>query len=534
MPGVAGAGQSNLSTGVAALIQDQMVTSPHSPRVRSFSPSEDFIEMDFDPGSESDEVSNDGDSGQGLDGVEEEVEADEDMLGAGSVEDPEERPRADNSPPPVQLVLEHCAAMPTNNNDAGKESAECPSCDPAPAQLLASPTHPASAPVLSPSEEAVPVLMPRSKSLNSALAECSGAARAEDAPLCGSRLLAIREALLFGGEAEHRQEPDLELTSALTRLALPSVISTPVPATLSQKAMIWTEKEAVRKQVTLVVDCLTSVSSYLLQVTQTPNTSSCGAVALVNAVLALDLDVDPQLVADSVHTRLRRPDSSLPDYLLSRAQAGCTHRDLLAAADSGCLRDKLRARFFPLHNRVFQLSQLLASWIQLGLVPVLTLNVQAGPRCPDGQLQDSWHHQMVWGVAAEDVYLANPLDVMPARLLVPQVASPSELLIRRADIVTRFQSATDLSDINRLGARWRSMNVLGQVVNIVREERTKLKEEAQSVMLESAASSETVVTLTSHVNIPASYTAGVTLFCPLTNEEGLRCMTEAPDLPLKQ
>ena len=48
---MAGAGQSNLSTGVAALIQDQMVTSPHSPRVRSFSPSEDFIEMDFDPGS---------------------------------------------------------------------------------------------------------------------------------------------------------------------------------------------------------------------------------------------------------------------------------------------------------------------------------------------------------------------------------------------------------------------------------------------------------------------------------------------------
>ena len=95
------------------------------------------------------------------------------------------------------------------------------------------------------------MLMPRSKSLNSALAECSGAARAEDAPLCGSRLLAIREALLFGGEAEHRQEPDLELTSALTRLALPSVISTPVPATLSQKAMIWTEKEAVRKQVRL-------------------------------------------------------------------------------------------------------------------------------------------------------------------------------------------------------------------------------------------------------------------------------------------
>ena len=61
--------------------------------------------------------------------------------------------------------------------------------------------------------------------------------------------------LLPRTQAEPRQEADLELTSALTRLALPSVISTPVPATLSQKAMIWTEKEAVRKQVTVVVSC---------------------------------------------------------------------------------------------------------------------------------------------------------------------------------------------------------------------------------------------------------------------------------------
>ena len=253
-------------------------------------------------------------------------------------------------------------------------------------------------------------------------------------------------------------------------------------------------------------------------------------MALLNVVLALDLDVDHHLVAESVNTRLRRPDSDLPDYLLSRSLAGCTHQDLLNAASAPHLRDKLRARFFPLHNRVYQLSQLLISWISLGLVPVLTLNVQKGPVCPDGQLQDSWHHTMVWGVVGQDVYLANPLDVMSESVLLPQLNSPSTLLIRRQDIVSRFHSALDLMEINRLGSRWRSMNVLGQVVNMIREERSLMKQEAAANNTESGG--ESVVSLSSHVNIPASYTAGVTLFCPLTNTEGLQCLDQAPDLPL--
>ena len=273
-----------------------------------------------------------------------------------------------------------------------------------------------------------------------------------------------------------------------------------------------------------------------LQATQLPNTSSCGAIALLNVCLALDLDVDPQLVSEAVVTRLRRPDSSVPDYLLSRSLAGCTHQDLLAAVDSLGLRDKLRARFFPLHNRVFSLSSLLVSWISLGLVPVLTLNIQVGPPCPDGQPQDSWHHQMVWGVAGEDVYLANPLDVMHGRALAPQLDSPGELLIRRADIVSRFHPGVDLMDINRLGPRWRQMNVLGQVVNILREERSMVKElSAQSTVQESpGAGASEAVTLTPHIRIPASYTAGLTLFCPLENEDGLRRLREAPDLPVRK
>lgn len=265
LPGVAGAGQSNLSTGVAALIQDQMVTSPHSPRVRSFCPDQDFIEMDFDPGSDSNDDSDDGDSGQGQDGGDddgEQEEADEDVIGAGSMED-EDRVLS-VSPPVHHLVLDSILLPPNNNNEPSKEpeshNQEYEAAASAAALLptiAASPTYPASAPVLSPSDE-VTILMPRSKSLNSSLGDCL--MMAPDPPtrtkianlsLCGSRLLQ-REAMLFSGDGDedNRLQPEPDLASALQRLALPSTSGcNPLHSCVTQKAMIWTEKEAVRKQV---------------------------------------------------------------------------------------------------------------------------------------------------------------------------------------------------------------------------------------------------------------------------------------------
>ena len=50
--------------------QDQLINAPPA---RSFSPSEDFIEMDFDPGSDVESESS-GDSGQGRDGTDMEGE----------------------------------------------------------------------------------------------------------------------------------------------------------------------------------------------------------------------------------------------------------------------------------------------------------------------------------------------------------------------------------------------------------------------------------------------------------------------------
>ena len=53
--GVSGAGQSNLSTGVAALLHDQLLSVP----VQQEEPDDqDFLELDFDPSSEDEKSSN--------------------------------------------------------------------------------------------------------------------------------------------------------------------------------------------------------------------------------------------------------------------------------------------------------------------------------------------------------------------------------------------------------------------------------------------------------------------------------------------
>lgn len=69
-------------------------------------------------------------------------------------------------------------------------------------------------------------------------------------------------------------------------------------------AMLWSIQEALEKQT--------------LQI----GVSACGATAVVDVLKALNVDVVPEEVDRCVETHLRRNKSPLPDYLLSRSEAG--------------------------------------------------------------------------------------------------------------------------------------------------------------------------------------------------------------------
>lgn len=69
-------------------------------------------------------------------------------------------------------------------------------------------------------------------------------------------------------------------------------------------AMLWSLQEALEKQT--------------LQI----GASACGATAVVDVLKALGVEVAPEEADRCVQTHLRRNEAPLPDYLLSRSEAG--------------------------------------------------------------------------------------------------------------------------------------------------------------------------------------------------------------------
>lgn len=269
-----------------------------------------------------------------------------------------------------------------------------------------------------------------------------------------------------------------------------------------EKTMIWTEREACHKQVSQIA------------------VSACGAAAVSNVLSALNIPFTLEQVHDGVATRLRAEKACLPTYLFSRAAAGAAHKDLIRGLDIAS-EGAVYSRFFHMYpERVFSLSRWLAHWIKEGAVPIATLNIQRSV-IHGATIPDSWHHQMIFGVSHRGIYLTNPLECVSEENLHPQLCSPSELLVRRQDIVSRWVPETDLyrlamsSDI-----RWKQMNVLGQVVNVLREANAR----PPHYLFRR--------NLTSHITIPASYCSGI-LLSVLKDSQAAMQLKSAPELPLK-
>ncbi|XP_029926148.1 uncharacterized protein LOC115372394 isoform X2 [Myripristis murdjan] len=209
-------------------------------------------------------------------------------------------------------------------------------------------------------------------------------------------------------------------------------------------AMLWSIQEALDRQT--------------LQI----GASACGATAVVDVLKALGQPVAPEEADHCVQTRLRRNESPLPDYLLSRSEAGATHAQLIAGAELAS-EGKVAGRFFHLHpRRRIKLVPWLAGWIRKGAVPVATMNMQLA--VPEGEeVPDAWHHQLIFGVAPNAVFMTNPLDVESEGDVHQRLCSESVLLIRREDVLQRLTPDCCLSSLaeGEAGPRWKALDVEG-------------------------------------------------------------------------
>ncbi|KRT85391.1 hypothetical protein AMK59_506, partial [Oryctes borbonicus] len=267
--------------------------------------------------------------------------------------------------------------------------------------------------------------------------------------------------------------------------------------TVTDNAMIWTEQEAYLKQTSQI------------------GPSACGATAVLNVLNALKFPVlSSEKINNCINTRLRSNSSPLTQYLLSRSVAGTTHKDIIE-----CLHKvtdgQVYARFFHMHpERVVNLRSWLAFWISKGAVPIATLNLQ---KCATGTIPDAWHHQMIFGINSRGVYLCNPVECVAPELLWPQLSSESNLLVRRDDVLDRWNIKTDLPELMNIKSyRWRSLNVVGQVANLIFESRRELRLGFKN---------------TSHIKIPAAYSSGITLAI-LANSSSCSLLQQCPELPI--
>ena len=99
-------------------------------------------------------------------------------------------------------------------------------------------------------------------------------------------------------------------------------------------------------------------------------------------------------MVEAVPTRYRAERESIPKYLFSRSVAGTSHKDLIESVDR-LSSGQIYGRFFAMFpRRKFHLTRWLRDWINLGAVPLATLNLQRGPVRPGQTIPDAWHHQV--------------------------------------------------------------------------------------------------------------------------------------------
>lgn len=278
--------------------------------------------------------------------------------------------------------------------------------------------------------------------------------------------------LMLNKQAAFNQSGDSNLENELSNDRLDGLL--PI-----EKVMLWSEQEATVKQVTQI------------------GTSACGATAAINALLALNVPFSLETLVKGVNTRQREPGTPLPRYLYSRSVAGSTHGDL-ARGIALCTNGSVITKFFAFYpERKVSLSHWLHYWISKGAAPIATLNLQ---HCGEGcDIPDAWHHQMIFGVGQAGIYLTNPLECLPEQYVWHQLVSPSILLIRRADVLAHWNPNTDLTPLAAMDQKWRKLNVFGQVVNMIREAMTQRRQ------------LNNLSTGVTHIRIPASYQAGITL-----------------------
>ncbi|UJR25853.1 hypothetical protein I4U23_007203 [Adineta vaga] len=253
--------------------------------------------------------------------------------------------------------------------------------------------------------------------------------------------------------------------------------------------------------------------------------------------LNIDIDYDQHSQVSSIRREL------LLDYLQYRSETDISASDLCEnLRQYSEYSSRIHCRFFSFWPpRDVDLLQWLSYWLKQDALPVAIMNMDHSQSHKfnlnnnnnninnNNSIISSWQHRIIYGVDPRGIYLMNPMQIQSPQQVYEQLTVDSITYISRHEIIQRYNqspmSLTPLAKSNNPSklfsdTRWRSMNVLGQVVNVLREDRQLHENETRNIPYRPTVT---------HVRIPSTCSSGMLIFSKDYNQ-----LFDAIDLPLRQ
>jgi hypothetical protein len=145
---------------------------------------------------------------------------------------------------------------------------------------------------------------------------------------------------------------------------------------------------------------------------------------------------------------------------------------------------------------------------------------------------------MIYGCGTDScINLTNPIERKTVDLIMKELTSDSILLIRSIDIFKRYNpdNSNLIELIKHSDKRWQNMNVLGQIVNVLREFKVNDTTNNSNHFTNTRSSNGGCSgnsNLISHIEIPASYVPGISLFA-YSDSQLCKEIFEAIEVPIK-
>lgn len=247
--------------------------------------------------------------------------------------------------------------------------------------------------------------------------------------------------------------------------------------------------------------------------------NSCCMSSILQAVHMLysmeGLVTEEEIISKILSNHQNESDLSIVDYLYSVSKGGLTVPEMMNAMDK-LFDGFITTRFFLTQpRRKVNLSSWLLYWLKKDVVPILSMNFHLTEDDCGNAVNTSWHFQVVHAVGQKGIHLFSQFDCVSEEIIVKLLNNTSEVLISRDEIMSRWTPESDLSQLmTPPDHSWKKYNVLGQIVNVIREGITGKSEDEMK-----------------HIKIPSPHRTGILLLIRSDNPH-CRELVEASDLPL--